>query len=109
MSSLVLLGYIVNEMVPKNFTLKQSEEGLFAGSQVTRTYFLILSTAGSFKKIPGKGGVEYLILNFYLPRGHVQSNVQSTEGIISFRIYNIYFHHNVRSHGAGVTPQRTMH
>ena len=47
----------------------------------------ILSTAGGFKKIAGKGGgVEYLILYFYLPRGHVKLNVQTTGDIISFRI-----------------------
>ena len=28
--------------------------------------------------------------------------------IISFRIYDSYFHHDVRVHGAGVTPPRSM-
>ena len=38
----------------------------------------ILSTARGFKKIAGKGGgAEYLILNLYLPRGYVKSNIQS--------------------------------
>ena len=72
---------------------------------------VILSAAGVFKKITGKGGgVEYLILNFYLPKGHVKSNVQSIGDIISFRIYryDTYFHHDVRGHGAGVTLPRSM-
>ena len=61
----------------------------------------ILSTAGGFKKIAGKGaGVEYLILNFYLPRELVKSNVQSIVDIISFRIFDTYFHHDDRGHGA---------
>ena len=48
----------------------------------------ILLTARRFEKIAWKGsGVEYLILNFYSPRGHVQWNVQSIGDIISFRIY----------------------
>ena len=53
----------------------------------------ILSTARGFEEIAGKGGgVEYLILNFYSPRGHVQWNVQSIGDIISFnRIYDSYF------------------
>ena len=69
----------------------------------------ILSTAGAFEKIAGKGGgVEYLILNFYSPRGHVQWNVQSKGDIISFRIYDSYFHHDIRGHGAGVTLPRSM-
>ena len=73
----------------------------------TSTY--ILSTAGGFMKFAGKGGgAEYLILNFYLLRGHVKSNVQSIGDIISFRIYDTYFHHDVRSHGAGVTLPRSM-
>ena len=70
----------------------------------------ILSTARRFEKIAGKGGgVEYLVLNFYSPRGHVQWNVQSIWDIISFRIYDSYFQHDVRGHGAGVTPPRSMH
>ena len=73
----------------------------------TGTY--ILSTAGGFKKFAGTGGgVEYVILNFYLLRGHVKSNVQSIGDIISFRIYDTYFHHDVRRHGAGVTLPRSM-
>ena len=36
------------------------------------------------------GGVEYLILNFYSPRGHVQWNVQSIGDIISFSIYDLF-------------------
>ena len=32
------------------------------------------------------GGVEYLILNFSLPTGHVKLNIQSVGDIISFRI-----------------------
>ena len=68
-----------------------------------------LSTAGGFKKIAGKGGwVEYLILNSYLPRGHVKSNVQVKWDINSFRIYDTYFHHDVRGHDAGVTLLRSM-
>ena len=51
----------------------------------------IVSTAGGFKNISGKGGgVEYFILNFYLPRGQVKSNVQSIGNIINFRIYRRY-------------------
>ena len=69
----------------------------------------ILSTARAFKKIACKGGgVEYLILNFYSSRGHVQWNVQSIGGIISFRIYDSYFHHDDRGHGAGVTLPISM-
>ena len=49
------------------------------------------------------GGVEYLILNFYLPMGNAKSNIQLIGDIISFRIYDTYFHHDVRGHGAGVT------
>ena len=44
-----------------------------------------------------------MILNFYTSRGHVQWNVQSIGEIISFRIYDSYFHRDVRGHGAGVT------
>ena len=41
-----------------------------------RLTYHILSTAGGFMKIAGKGGgVEYLILNFYLSSGYVKSNV----------------------------------
>ena len=39
-----------------------------------------------------------MILDFYSPRGHVQWKVQSIEDIISFRIYDSYFHHDVRGH-----------
>ena len=71
--------------------------------------FDILSTARGFQKIAGKvGGVEYLILNFYTPRGHVQWNVQSIGDIISFRIYDSYFHHDVRGHSQGVRLPRSM-
>ena len=49
-----------------------------------------------------------MILNFYSPRGHVQRNVQSIEDIISFRMYDSYFHNDVRGHGAGVTLQRSI-
>ena len=64
----------------------------------------ILLTAGSFKKVTGKGGgVEYLILNFLFTWGHLKSNVWSKGDIICFWIYHTYFHHDVRSHGAGVT------
>ena len=70
----------------------------------------IFSTARGFKKIAGKGdGVEYLILNFYLPRGHVKSNVQMIGDIISFRIYYTYFHHDIRGHCTGVMLPRSMH
>ena len=55
-----------------------------------------------------RGGVEYLILNFYLPRGHVKSNIQSIGDIISFRINDTYFPHDVRGHRAGVTLPRSM-
>ena len=73
-------------------------------------YFLdILSTARRFQKIAGKGGgVEYLILNFYSPWGYVEWNVQSIRDIISFRIYDFYFHHDIRGHSAGVTLPRSM-
>ena len=55
-------------------------------------FYYIVVTAGGFKKIAGKGGgVEYLILHFYFPRGHVKWNVQSIGDIISFRIYDTYF------------------
>ena len=71
--------------------------------------FDILSTARGFQKIAGKvGGVEYLILNFYTPKGHVQWNVQSIGDIISFRIYDSYFHHDVRGHSQGVRLPRSM-
>ena len=43
-----------------------------------------------------------MILNIYSSRGQGQWNVQSLEDIISFRIYDSYFHHDVRGHGAGV-------
>ena len=43
-----------------------------------------------------------MILNFYSPRGHVQWNVQSIGYKISFRIYDSYFHHDVRGQDAGV-------
>ena len=56
----------------------------------------------------GGGGVEYLILNFHSSRVHVQWNVQSIGDIISFRIYDSYFHHDIRGHGAGVTPPISM-
>ena len=70
----------------------------------------ILSTVRGFEKIAGnRDGVEYLILNFYSPRGHVQWNVQWMGDIISFRIYDSYFRHDVRGHGAGVTLPRSMH
>ena len=71
--------------------------------------FHILSTATGFKKIAGKrGGVYNLILNFYSPGGHVQWNVQSIGDIVNFRIYDTYFHHDVRGHGGGVTLPRSM-
>ena len=35
-------------------------------------------------------------------------NFQSIGDIISFRIYDSYFHHDVRGHGAGVTLPRSM-
>ena len=69
----------------------------------------IILTARRFEKIAGKGsGVEYLILNFYSPRVHVKWNVQWIGDIIGFRIYDIYFHHDVRGHGAGVTLPKSM-
>ena len=69
----------------------------------------ILLTARRFEKISGKGGgVEYLVLNLYSPRVHVKWNLQSIGDIIRFRIYVIYFHHDVSSHGAGVTLPRSM-
>ena len=49
-----------------------------------------------------------MILNIYSSRGHVQWNLQSIEDIISFRIYDSYFHHDVRGHGAGVTLPISM-
>ena len=49
-----------------------------------------------------------MTLNFYLPRGHFKSSVQSIRDIISFRIYDTYFHHNVRVHGTGVVLPRRM-
>ena len=49
-----------------------------------------------------------MILNIYSSRGHGQRNVQSVEDIISFRIYDSYFHHDVRGHGAGVTLPISM-
>ena len=56
--------------------------------------------AGGFKEIAGKGGgVVYVILNFYLPRRHVKSNVQLIGDIISLRIYDTYFHHDIRGQG----------
>ena len=70
---------------------------------MTKNKYHILSAAGGFKKIAGKGdGVEYLILNIYLPWGHVKSNVQSMGNMISFRMYDTYFHHDVRGHSAGL-------
>ena len=50
-----------------------------------------------------------MILNFYSIRGHVQWNVQSIGDIISFRIYDSYFHHDVRGHGVGDTLPISMH
>ena len=71
--------------------------------------YYILSTARRFEKTAGKGGgVEYLIVNLYSPRGHVQWNVQSIGDIISLRIYDSCFYHDVRGHGAGVTLPRSM-
>ena len=49
-----------------------------------------------------------MILNIYSFRGHGQWNVQSVEDIISPRIYDSYFHHDVRVHGAGVTLPISM-
>ena len=49
-----------------------------------------------------------MILNFHSSRVHVQWNVQSIGDIISFRMYDSYFHHNVRGHGAGVTLPISM-
>ena len=49
-----------------------------------------------------------LYLYSYLPRGHVKSDVQLIGDINSFRIYDTYFHHDVRGHGAGVTLLRSM-
>ena len=46
--------------------------------------------------------------NFLLPWGHVKSNVQSIGDIISFRMYDTYFHHDVRGHSAGVTHPKSM-
>ena len=43
-----------------------------------------------------------MILNFHSSRIHIQWNVQSIGDIISFRMYDSYFHHDVRGHGAGV-------
>ena len=44
----------------------------------------------------------------YSPKGHVQWNVQSIGDIISFRIYDSYFHHDARGHDARVTLPRSM-
>ena len=49
-----------------------------------------------------------MILNFYLPRGHDKSNVQLIGDITSFRIYDTYCHYDVKGHGAGVMPPRSM-
>ena len=49
-----------------------------------------------------------MILNFHACRVHVQWNVQSMGDIISFRIYDSYFHHDVRGHGAGGTLPISM-
>ena len=49
-----------------------------------------------------------MISNFHSSRVHVQWNVQSIGDIISFRIYDSYFHHDVRGHGAGVTLTISM-
>ena len=49
-----------------------------------------------------------MILNFYLPRGYVKSNVQSIGYIISFRIYDTCFHHDVRGHGTRIMLPRSM-
>ena len=49
-----------------------------------------------------------MILNIYSSRGHGQWNVQSIADIISFRIHDSYFHHDVRGHGAGVTLPISM-
>ena len=38
----------------------------------------------------------------------MKSNIQSIGDIISFRIYDTYFHHDVRGHSAGVTLPRSM-
>ena len=45
---------------------------------------------------------------FLLPWGHVKSNVQSIGDIINFRMYDTYFHHDVRGHSAGVTHPKSM-
>ena len=42
-----------------------------------------------------------------MPREHVKSNVQSIGDIISFRICNIYFHHDIRGHRARITLPRS--
>ena len=49
-----------------------------------------------------------MILNFHSSRVHVQWNIQSIGDIISFRIYDSYFHHDVRGHGVGVTLPISM-
>ena len=49
-----------------------------------------------------------MILNIYSSRGQGQWNIQPLEDIISFRIYDSYFHHDVRGHGAGVTLPISM-
>ena len=49
-------------------------------------------TARGFKDIAGKGGgVE-----------RDKSNIQSIRDMISFRMYDTYFHHDTRGHGAEV-------
>ena len=97
------LGWSTTLAGPGSWSI--GREGGWYGKKNTH----ILSTARRFEKIAGKwGGVEYLILNIYSPRGHVQWNVQSIGDIISFRIYDFYFYLDVRGHGTGVTLPKSM-
>ena len=74
-----------------NFSQSMRQSGQYSNFPLS---YHILSTAGGFKKIAGKGGgFEYLILIFYMPKGPLKSNIQSIGNIISFRIYDTYFHH----------------
>ena len=43
-----------------------------------------------------------------MPWGHVKSNIQSIGDVISLRMYDTYFHHDVRSHNAGATLPKCM-
>ena len=49
-----------------------------------------------------------MTLNFYIPRGRDKSTIQPIKNLISFRINDTYFHHDVLGHEAGVALPRNI-